>query len=349
MQILKNGIDNTGKILPHNIEDNIDIHTPLMRSFLKDLNDNCGNYADGMSSLEDPLPVSFSWSSGSHHYILKVSEHADMSAPLIFETEKTSYDVYNLKVGTRYYWAVGHADNGIIYTSDTRTFTTLDLPPRNLRIGGIGNARDIGGWKTSNGKKVKQGLVYRTSALDGYEDGATVEYLTPDGRNIMKNLLGIKTEIDLRIDHETEEGYPPEEKTSSVLGSDVKYYHCPILLGPENYLNSVSSLKTIFGVLADPASYPVTYHCAVGADRTGMITYTLNGLLGVSREDLVRDYLLTNFSYQQKYRPPLTIGYVEEFDNYTGVTLQEKICNYLAQKIGVSLSDLDFIIAHLTE
>ena len=341
------------RICPNKIEDNIDFHTPLMRDFLADCNENCGDYADGMASVEKPMPIRFSWTDGGDcRYVLKVSESGSMANPWAFETDDCCYDVYNLKVGTRYYWTVDAVDNsGTVYTTDTETFTTIGAPPRNLYIGGtIGNVRDIGGWSTANGKRVKQGLVYRTSAFDAYDPNKCemVEYLTSDGKNTMKNLLGIKTEIDFRIDHEKEEGYPPQEKKSSVLGG-AAYYHCPIKLGPENYLSSVNSIKSIFEVLANSDSYPIAYHCAVGADRTGMVTYVINGLLGVKREDLVRDYLLTNFSYQQKYRAPIKDAYVATLDAYTGSTLQEKIYNYLVAEIGIPSADLDFIIDYLTE
>lgn len=351
---LNDSIYNAQRICLHSIGDNIDIHTPLMRAFLEDSNDNCSKYADGMASAENPLPVRFSWTCrNDYHYILKVSENKDMIDPWIFGTDNCYYDVYNLKIGTRYYWTVDGVDDGnTVHTTGIETFTTLDAAPRNLYIGGsVGNARDIGGWCTENGKKVRQGLVYRSRAFDEYSalNNETVVYLTPDGRNTMKNLLGIRTEIDLRISHEEEEGYPPAEKTASALGEDVTYYHCPILLGPENYLNSVASLRKIFSILADSNNYPVAYHCAVGADRTGMLTYLINGLLGVSREDLVRDYLITNFSYQQWYRQPVSGGYVATLDNYTGLTLQEKIYNFLAAEISVPSADLDYIIGYLTE
>ena len=59
--------------------------------------------------------------------------------------------------------------------------------------------------------------------------------------------------------------------------------------------------------------------------------------------------MMTNFSYQSKYRGPVTDGYVAILDNYTGSTLQEKIYNYLANEVGVPTSNLDFIINYMKE
>ena len=191
--------------------------------------------------------------------------------------------------------------------------------------------------------------VFRSSALDTWDndmDRLTL-CVSPGGINTMKNLLGIKTEIDLRQGHSKEENFP-DGKTTSILGSGVSYYQCPMIA--ENFFaNNSAAVKDVFAIFANANNYPITYHCAVGADRTGFVTYLLNGLLGVSKEDLTRDYLLTNFSYQSKYRAPITDSYVATLDNYTGSTLQQKIYNYLHNEIGVPTSQLDFIINYLTE
>lgn len=39
---------------------------------------------------------------------------------------------------------------------------------------------------------------------------------------------------------------------------------------------------------------PVLIHCAAGKDRTGLLAALTHSLLGVSRDDLINDYLLTN-------------------------------------------------------
>ena len=36
-------------------------------------------------------------------------------------------------------------------------------------------------------------------------------------------------------------------------------------------------------------------HCSIGTDRTGVICFLINALLGVSEEDLYKDYLFSMF------------------------------------------------------
>lgn len=325
-------------------ESPVDPHTPAQRAFLAHEYENCETYADGLSAADAPLPATLSWEADKPGgFCVKVSENADLSDPRVYTTDACSLDVFNLKIGARYYWSV---DGGA-----PATFVTLDAPPRNLKIDGVKNARDLGGWKTDDGKRVRQGLLFRTSAFDYYSNsaGETKDLVTPAGKRTLTDLLGIKTEIDLRVDHDGDPGFPPEGKTESALGAGVRYLHCPILLGPENYLNSVESLRTVFRTLADPASYPVAYHCAVGADRTGFLSYLILGLLGVGRKDVLRDYLFTNFSEQGFYRPPINRGYKVTIDGTEGKTLRDKVRRVLTERIGVPEETLDKLVDILTE
>ena len=328
---------------PHKIESPVDLHTPAQRAFLSDGIENCEQYADGFAPADAPLPVTLSWDADAPGpFTVRVSENEDLTGARVFTTDAPTLDVYNLKIGARYYWTVNE--------ETPESFTTADAAPRNLSVGGVMNVRDLGGWKTVDGRRVRQGLVFRTSALDYFSESEKKmkNCVDAEGLRTLRE-LGIRTEIDLRVGHDGDPGYPPEGKTESTLGEGVRYLHCPILLGPENYLNSVDSLRTIFKTLADPANYPVAYHCAVGADRTGFVSYLLLSLLGVEREDVLRDYLFTNFSEQKMYRPPINRGYKITVDETPGASLRDKVRRILTEMIGVPEETLDKVVANLTE
>ena len=60
----------------------------------------------------------------------------------------------------------------------------------------------------------------------------------------------------------------------------------------DDYLsNNKAAIKNVFETLADESNYPAIIHCQAGAGRTWTVVYLLNGLLGVSKEYILRDYL----------------------------------------------------------
>ena len=187
--------------------------------------------------------------------------------------------------------------------------------PRLISIDGIVNVRDIGGWKTMDGSVIRQGLLYRGSELDG---AIVPEYkLTAEGLRQMREELGIRTDMDLR--------YPAEIGTFTYpLGEDVTHIvydarpYTAAFHGPGK-----TAVRNIFADLADPDKYPVYMHCTYGADRAGTISFLLEALLGVSEENLQREYELSTMyhTWVDSY------GYqtmVTELKTWEGETLQEK-------------------------
>ncbi|NLL83318.1 MAG: tyrosine-protein phosphatase [Lentisphaerae bacterium] len=93
--------------------------------------------------------------------------------------------MWGLKVGTRYYWQVSYTVNGLKTSSAIATFNTENHAPRLMRVGGaedgpnpipyrgVLNMRDIGGYHTKYGRRVRQGLIYRSAGLN---NNATVVY-----------------------------------------------------------------------------------------------------------------------------------------------------------------------------
>lgn len=243
----------------------------------------------------------FSWEGdGSSNYTVYIADNAEFESPLVYETTMTKLArVGTFVPGTTYYWkVVGDAEGS---TSAVDTFETLDAPGRFITTTSIINVRDLGGWKTEEGKKVNYGLIYRGGKTN------------PDGNNacaesdveLFSKTLGVNTEIDLRTVNADDYG-----QIKSVFGDGVQYVKASLqgysLIIPEftqgepikRAYNAryAESIKRIFEVLGDKNNYPIMIHCNAGADRTGTVAFLINGVMGVSYEDLTRDFELTSFS-----------------------------------------------------
>lgn len=238
-----------------------------------------------------PSPVRFAWerlpwSWRPAVYDLTISTSPDLkeNARVLRDLGKSTIEVWHLFIGTPYYWNVVARRGGeVVAESAVRRFTTNSLPPRWIRVPGVTNVRDIGGWPLPDGRRVRQGMVYRSSELNGNLQ------ITPRGRDILENELGIRTDLDLRGEHE---GASP-----ALDPARVRWIHAPV--SPYDCICDVAfadAYRMIFELFAEPANYPILFHCVGGADRGGTVAFLLNALLGKQREHLIRDYELTTLS-----------------------------------------------------
>lgn len=313
-------------------------HTDLQEAYL--LNEDYESVppeAVGTKELSLPLPISLSWrdEKSAQAYDIQVSEDISFSSSKSYRSEKTSFNLYNLKSGTPYFWRIKR--DGEDNWSQVASFSTEGDTIRNLKIDGVTNCRDLGGKTLKSGKRMKQGNLFRTGNADA---------ITESGKKSMKE-LGIKTEVDIR---------DVTEITSSPVGPEVNYYNFKMFY--DDYSNYVErnceSVKNAFKVFADEESYPIFYHCRIGTDRTGFTTYLLYGLLGAEEEDIYRDYLFSNFGVIESKRTLHGSDvnnvqlYYEAINAFPGETLQEHCYNFLIS-IGVSAEELDTIIRLNTE
>ena len=340
----------------------VDIHTEDQNNFWKDddMEKSLLQYGMGDENKEKPLPVKLSWKvTKAKKYTIKVSENEDMSDPWSFESKKNNYDLYNCKTGTKYYFTVTAHYKSNDFTSEVNSFTIKSGGTRNMFVDGVANVRDIGGFTTLNGQKVKQGMIIRSAKLNESDVSSPVNTITETGIKTMKEQLKIKTDIDLRKVEKDDKGVNEiGGLTSSPLGSDVKYVNCPMYYEGSAVIGHTStakdtfnkeSIKNMFDVLAKEENYPVLFHCTQGKDRTGALAYLIETLLGVKTTDIYHDYLFTNLSKVGGYcQYKAFSGYDYYLNKRSGDTLQEKAYDYLLN-IGVSQDNIDSFINLMME
>lgn len=178
-----------------------------------------------------------------------------------------------------YYWKVVDADN----KSSMSDSFTIAGSVRPINVNGVLNFRDLGGWSASTGM-VKYGKVYRCAGISG---------ISTSGINTIKDELKIVNEVDIRI------GYP----TPQVPIPGVDFVNFGVT---DNYYQmytdetTIENLEKLVNFLARPSSYPLMFHCSAGCDRTGYVALIIESILGVSDEDIFRDYELTSFYFTNK-------------------------------------------------
>ncbi len=278
------------------------------------------------------------------------SETPDFAKPIVEKlTEKWDRAIRPkyLKLGTKYYWRVKakKPDGGEI-VSDVRSFTTLDVPPRFIGLPSE-NFRDMGGGVNADGKRVRQGMIYR-----GRAPGCN--WSQERLKDLYVDKLGINLELDTRGQAEC-----MEVRTKWHEGNLDNLVKRHVFVSTEDYHlfhpRSAKCLPEIFAYLADRNNYPIYTHCAVGSDRTGTVCVLLDGILGRDDRYIYDDYespsfsvWLPRFRYGRKASgmlaalDPTSPRHEKEGPNLTGKNMRENAEQYLLS-IGVPKAHLDAI------
>lgn len=196
---------------------------------------------------------------------------------------------------------------------------------KRILVKGLRNTREISQYETTDGRKIKEHSLIRSSRLDK---------LPRKRRNKFLNDYGIDTIIDMRTKVEIEEG------NSLAYPNNVKYYHIPVLnqsffgithekkmrsalfkeskkineeYSSKDFMvnmyesivfekSSQDEFKNFFNILLNKTSGGILFHCNGGKDRTGIASLFILTLLGVSREDILKDYAMSDYSNRHHNR-----------------------------------------------
>ena len=245
--------------------------------------------------------------------------------------DERSVELSNLFVDAEYFFRISvELDNGKVYVAEDNFKTKWS--PRIIEFENLRNIRDIGGWKTVEGKTIKQGLIYRGCELDGATENKYV--ITQGGLDLMINGLNIKSELDLRASN--------LEGTKDMLGIGVNHQYFSFLSYSEIFTEyGANKLREVFGALSKEENYPIYLHCTYGADRTGTVCYILEALLGMSEEDCYREWELSILTNGGAFYDEMDV-FVDAIQKIKGSTLQEKVENYLIS-IGVTEIEIENI------
>lgn len=181
---------------------------------------------------------------------------------------------------------------------------------RVLALEGGQNFRDLGGYRTRDGRRVKWGLLYRSGAMDTLTatDFATL------------SRLGIVMVCDLRSAPERARQPVPWPKTFMPRIFAQDYVNDPGPLGAvlRNPKSTGAQAQTAFAGLYAELPYrfaaqyrvmfrelvnghaPLAFNCSGGKDRTGVAAALLLSALGVPRETVMQDFLLSNRTLDMK-------------------------------------------------
>jgi len=220
---------------------------------------------------------------------------------------------------------------------------------RLVMLEGTVNFRDLGGYKSCDGRTVKWGKLFRSDGL---------ARLTLNDHAILKK-MGLKLVVDFRRESEVKKSPDnlPEENS-------IDYLHLPVSgadfdtvsamerlkKGDTNwltesfmrdgYINNIDSYAEAWGTvmkrLSDSENLPLVFHCTAGKDRTGAFAALILLILGVPEETVVFDHGLSNF-YLADFLETI-YAYLKEF----GVE-REKISPYLTAPHDAIVALLDHI------
>ena len=216
--------------------------------------------------------------------------------------------------------------------------------PYVVPLKGGSNFRDLGGYRTADGRTVRQRTVFRSAHLGG---------LTDEDRSALGQ-LGVRTIVDLRgVNEAAETPHLIDGVDCRVVGAHIEPQlgdkirnavadgsatpHLMMQFLTDHYRDyprrCAPGFRTLFTTLTDGTRRPLVFHCTAGKDRTGFASALLLSLLGVPWDTVMDDYLRTNELWTGH------IGRYTELDIDTRAAIVEARTPYLEAAFDVVRQD----------
>lgn len=194
----------------------------------------------------------------------------------------------------------------------------MDQPSRSLKLSGASNFRDLGGYRGRGGRTVRWRRIFRSDQLAD---------LTQEDVSQL-SALGVARVCDFRGTTERQaqacalpgavvhslaiEPTVVQAMGTLIAAGQALTPQATVALMEQTYRDFVHDnsprFAELFGHLLDHDA-PLVFHCTAGKDRTGLAAALILTALGVARDVVMQDYLLTNALYR---RPAATSAFASQ-------------------------------------
>ena len=275
-------------------------------------------------------PIELTWSKGGNDFsedakvVFWSKEDKSDLREVALESGGEKAKLPNLFRNTKYYYQLVDGDDA----SQMKNFVTGDYT-RMITMGNISNVRDMGGYQSSYGCMINQGLIYRGGemAVSAFSDGGNQHSAnwSDAAQAVQTSTLNIGLELDLRtksgsnsmtespLAYEGDWNFSntyPNANANSNTNNKAQYVRCAInsydslLTDPNRSSESDNAnrnlVKEIFEYFAKADQQHVYFHCWGGADRTGVTGFLLLGILGATYTDAIIDFELTTLTNNKR-------------------------------------------------
>lgn len=278
-----------------------------------------------------PLPTF----TGPQATITVTSDNETVATKQVAQGETEAY-FYNLLPNVQYDYSVSDGE-GVVSQGHIMTKGNL----RMVYAPTAYNIRDFGGWLTDDGRRTNYGHIFRGSTLNGYVTCSAEDLQT------LRD-LGVGGEIDLRYNANYDKDMGCGTSAFGFTSED--YYFAAANDYTAANLNEYGTklrLKAEFDFILEHfrQGKGVYFHCAWGADRTGLLAFLLEGVLGLKLDQIYKDYELTSFSAAPGATNRLKTSFQDRIDVIlllSGSTLRDKFENYFINSLGVEPDEIAY-------
>ncbi len=196
--------------------------------------------------------------------------------------------------------------------SEPMTHVIAGAPARHLALAGAPNFRDLGGYATASGRRVRWRQLFRTNALGSDLPAHEQAVLREMGLGTVCDLRGIAERehrptqlagvrvLHLPIEPSIVARLQDAYAEGQTLTSD--FAHEAMLQSYRNLiLRWTPVLREMFQVLL-ATEHPLAFHCTAGKDRTGLVAALILSALDVPRTTVMQDYLLSQQYWRETPR-----------------------------------------------